>query len=120
MNPQYLWLTEALELLSLIVVVPALAIAIPYAAWRGKLPSINVGRYGTACATSGGAAVILLLCAKWIKADVREPQYFVQLACVLLGLLVFGVYMGSGIVVLIRAWLWHRATRLKDDDHTER
>ena len=120
MNPQYLWLTGALELLSLFVIGPVFAIAIPYMAWRGKLPSLNGGRYGMVCVTSGGAAVLLLLCAKWINADVREPQYFLQLACVLLGGLLFGVCMGCGGVVFLRALFWNKATRLRDDNHTDR
>jgi hypothetical protein len=120
MNPQYLWLTGALELLSLFVIGPVLAIAIPYMAWRGKLPSFNGGRYGMVWVASGGAAVLLLLCAKWINADVREPQYFLQLACVLLCGLLFGVCMGCGAVVLLRALFWHNTTRLKDDNHTDR
>jgi hypothetical protein len=120
MNPEYLWLTEALELLTLFVVGPVLAIAILYAAWRGKPKSSNGARYGMICVASGVAAVLLLLCAKWMNADVRETQYFVQLACVLLFGLLFGVSMGCAGVVFLRAWFWHKATRLKDDDQAER
>ena|SRR2546429_1270067 len=36
MNPNYLWLTEAIELLSFLVLMPAIAIAIAYAAWQRK------------------------------------------------------------------------------------
>ena len=120
MNPQYLWLTGALELVSLFVTGPVLAIAIPYMAWRGKLPSFNGGRYGMVCVTSGGTAVLLLLCAKWINADVREPRYFLQLACVLVGGLLFGVCMGCGGIIFLRAFFWHKATRLKGENHTDR
>src|SRR5580765_1935554 len=40
---------------------------------------------------SGVIASLLLGVAKWINADVRTPQYFLQLACVLSGGLLLGV-----------------------------
>src|SRR5258706_6629422 len=118
MNPEYLWLTGALQLLTFFVVGPLLAIAVGYAAWR-KPQSFNREQFGMVCVAAGVAAVLMFVCARRINADVRETQYFFQLACVLLGGLLFGVFMGCGGVVLLRLWLWHKATRLTDDNQTE-
>ena len=73
----------------------------------------------TMTGTSGVIASLLLGFAKWINADVRTPQYFLQLACVLVSGLLFGVLMGSGFSVLLCLWRWHKATRL-GDNQTER
>jgi hypothetical protein len=120
MNPDYLWLTGALELLTFFVVGPVLAIAIAYAAWRGKPQNFNPERYGIVCIASGVTAFLLFGFAKWMNADVRTTQYFLQLACVLLSGLLFGVFMGCGFPVLLRLWRWHKTTRLPDDHQTER
>ena len=74
MNLDYLWLTGALQLLTLFVVGPVIAIAIAYAAWRQKLQNFNAQRYGLLCAVSGATASLLLVVAKWINADVRTPS----------------------------------------------
>jgi hypothetical protein len=120
MNPKYLWLADALQLLVFLVVGPVLAIAIAYAAWRGKPQRFTGERFGMVCVASGVAAVLMLVCAKWINADVRQPQYFLQLACMLLSGLLFGVYMGCGGVLLLRMWHWHKATRLTANNQTGR
>ncbi|MGB9103778.1 MAG: hypothetical protein WCC59_03380, partial [Terriglobales bacterium] len=69
MNPDYLWLTGAMELLTFFVVGPALAIAIAYAAWRGKPQNFNPERYGMVCVASGVTASLLFGSAKWLNAD---------------------------------------------------
>ena len=119
-NPKYLWLTDAMLLLSFYVVMPGIAIVIAYAAWRGKPQSFNVQRYGLVCVVSGVTSFLLFLVAKWINADVRTPQYFLQLGSVLLSLLLFGVGMGSILPVLLHMWRWHKATRLAHHDQTQR
>jgi hypothetical protein len=120
MNPDYLWLTEAVELLIFFVVRPVLAIAIAFAAWRGKPQNVNTERYGMVCVASGVIASLLFGFAKWMNADVRTAQYFLQFAYVLLSGLLFGVFMGCGFSVLLRLWRWHKTTRLADDNQTER
>lgn len=120
MNPDYLWLTGALQLLTLFVVGPVIAIAIAYAAWRQKPQNFNPLRYGMLCVTSGVTASLLLVFSKWINADVRTPQYFLQLACVLLALLLLFVGMGAFWPVLLHVWHWHKTTRLADHNQTER
>ena len=112
MNPDYLWLTGAIELLTFFVVGPVLAIAIAYAAWRGKPNTFNPERYGVVCVTSGVAASLLFGFVKWMNADVRTPQYFLQFACFLISGLLFGVFVGTGFSALVCLWHWHKATRL--------
>ena len=77
-------------------------------------------RYGMLALASGFAAFLLLGFAKWMNADVRTAQYFLQLACVLLSGLLFGVCMGCGFCVLVGSWRWHNKTRLMHDNLTER
>jgi hypothetical protein len=120
MNPDYLWLTGALQLLTLFVVGPVISIAIAYAAWRRKPQNFNPQRYGLLCVASGVGASLLLVLAKWINADVRTSQYFLQLACVLLGGLLLGVGMGCIFPVLLHVWRWHKTTRLAGHNQTER
>lgn len=116
MNPDYLWLTGAMQLLTFFVVGPVLAIAIAYAAWRRKPHSFNPEQYGTACVASGVIASLLFGFAKWMNADVRTAWYFLQLASVLLSGLLFGVFIGCGFSVLLRALRWHKTTRITDDN----
>jgi hypothetical protein len=112
MNPDYLWLTDAMVLLTFFVLGPAVAIVIAYAAWRRELPDVIADRYGLLCVASGVTAVLLFGFAKWIGADVRTAQYFLQLACGLLSGLLFGFCMGCVFPVLRRLWHWHKRTRL--------
>jgi hypothetical protein len=112
MNPDYLRLTGAIELLTFFVVGPALAIAIAYAAWRGKPNNFTPERYAIVCVASGVTASLLFGFVKWMNADVRTPQYYLQFACFLLSGLLFGAFMGTGFSVLLRLWRWHKATRL--------
>ena len=117
MNPKYLWLTGALQLLSFFVVGPIIATAIAMA-WRRK--SLRLNRSGTACVASGVAAVLLFVTARYLDADVREAKYFLQLACVILSGLLFGVCMGCGVSVFSCLWSWHKATQLTGYNQGER
>ncbi len=120
MNPEYLWLTDAIEFLTFFVAGPVLAIAIAYAAWRGNPKLFNPELYSVVCIASGVTASVLFVFVKWINADVRTPQYFLQFACFLISGLLFGVFMGSGFSVLLRMWRWNKATRLSDTGRTKR
>jgi hypothetical protein len=113
MNPHYLWLTGALELLTFFVIAPALSIVVAYRAWREKEHNLDPERYVMRCVVSGGAALLLFGFAKWIDADVRTPEYFLQLTCLLLSFLSLGVCAGCGFSILLRSWRWHKTTRLK-------
>ena len=92
MNPDYLWLTDAMQFLAFFVVGPVLAIAI----------AVSVA--------SGVTALLLFGFAKWMNADVRTAQYFLQLTCILLSGLLFGVCVGCFFPVLLRVWRWHKDT----------
>ena len=94
MNPRYLWLTEAMELLTFFAIAPALAIVIAYRAWRERERDPNPKRYGMRCFASFGAFLLLFGFAKWIDADIRTPQYFLQLTCAVLSFLSLGLFMG--------------------------
>jgi len=67
-----------MQLLTFFVIGPAIAVVIVYRAWRQKLQTINPKRYGIVCLASSVIASLLLILAKWINADVRTPQYFLQ------------------------------------------
>ena len=111
MNPDYLLLAGMVQLLTVVVIGPAIAISIASAARRGKPQNFNPERYGTLCVASGLAALLLFGFAKWMNADVRSARYFLQVACVLLGGLSFGVCMGCGFSVLLRIWRWRKTNR---------
>ncbi len=113
MNPDYLWLAGATQLLTFFVIGPVLAIAIAFNIWRTKRQDLRPQRYGMVGVASGMTSVALLGFAKWMNADIRTPQYFLQLACVLFSGLLFGVFMGCGFPVLLSSWRWHKKTRLK-------
>jgi|ERR1035438_464114 hypothetical protein len=110
MNPKYLWSTEALELLSFFFIQPVIGVVIAYKAWRGQ-PE-NLSRYGVPCVASGVTAVLLIVFAKWLNADVRTSVYLLQVACLVLGFLLFGVCMGCGFSIFLRMWHWHKKSRL--------
>ena len=112
MNPSYLWITGALELMALFVAAPVLAIAIAWGAWKGKLKAFSTKQCAAVWIASFVVTALLFGVANWINADVRTPQYFLQLACFLFGCLSAGVFMGCGCVVLLSSWRWHRRTRL--------
>src|SRR5690242_18857318 len=99
MNPDYLWVTGAMQLLTFFVLAPILGTAIGYAAWRGKPQNFDRERYGMTSVASGIATALLFAYARHINADVRTTQYFLQLACVLLSGLLFGVFMECGVGV---------------------
>ena len=118
MNPDYLWLTVAIEKLAFFVAAPLLSISIAYAAWRGKPQNFNTDRYAIACIASWLTALLLFACAKWINADVRTGEYFLQFACALLSFLLLGVSAGCMFPVVLRVWRWHKASRLRNGNLT--
>ncbi len=113
MNPKYLWLTEVLQFLAFFVIGPAISLRIAYETWRKKTDHSSFERHWMLFVTFGVIALLLFEFAKWIDADARTGKYFLQLACVLLSGLVFGVSCGYGWSVSLKAWRWHKSTRLK-------
>ena len=122
MNPEYLWLVDAIQFLTVFVVGPVLGVVIAYAAWAGKPRKLNPERYGdirVLFVASTVTAVLLFVFAKWLNADVRTPQFFLQVACFVFGGLLFGVGMGCCFAVLLQLLRWHKTTRLQDDKKTD-
>jgi hypothetical protein len=112
MNPDYLWFADATQLLTLFVISPLLAIVIALKAFRATPHELKPKKYGIVCVASGLISVVLVGLAKWMNADIRTPQYLLQLAGIVLGGLLLGVSMGCGFRVLLSFWRWHKATRL--------
>jgi len=113
MNPHYLWLTEGLELLTFFLFGPGLAIVIAYRAWRKKEQTPAPKGNALRCVAFVAVFILLFVFAKWMNADVRTPQYFLQLTFVLLSFLAFGLAQGYFLCALLDLLRWHNATRLK-------
>jgi len=91
------WIIDGLLLIIFFVGVPSIAVAIAYAAWKGKPKSFDRESHVlgfVACILASG---FLLVYAQRMHADVRTWQYLMQIACGGLGLLLFGIAMGCGI-----------------------
>jgi len=114
MNPDYLWLTEGLEIISFFVGGPIVTLVIVYLAWRGKLPTFISQRYRVIGILAGMTGFSLFALARWMNADVRTGQYFFQLVCALASFPLLGVFMGCGFCEMLRMWRWHQNTKLKD------
>ena len=123
MNPRYLWLVDVVQFLTIFFIGPVLGFVIGYAAWRGKPRNLNPQRYGddrVLFVASSVTAFLLLGFAKWLNADVRTAQFFLQVVCVLLGGLLLGVGTGCGFSVLLRLLRWHKTTRPSDNNQNRR
>ena len=89
-----LWVEAGLLLLTFFVVVPLIAAAIGYAAWKGKPKNFSREMYWTAFAAATVVSLFLMVFAQRMHADVRTWLYLVQVACFGLGALLFGVAGG--------------------------
>jgi hypothetical protein len=89
-----LWAEAALLLFAFFVVVPVIAAAIGYAAWKGKPKNFSREMYWTAFASAIVASGFLMLFAQRMQADVRTWQYIVQVTCLGVGALLLGVAGG--------------------------
>jgi len=108
MDPHFHWLAEGLEFITFFFITPALAIVIAYKTWRDRA---NRKQYGMRCVACGASSLVLFGIAKWLDADIRTPQHFLQLVCILLSFLLSGLGMGYFFSVLLRIWHWHTSTR---------
>ena len=86
-----LWFGAGFLLCSFFIVVPSIAAAIGYAAWKGKPSNFDREMYWTAFAAATGVSLFLMVLAQRMHADVRTWQYLAQLALFGLGALLFGV-----------------------------
>jgi hypothetical protein len=92
-----LWVEAGLVIFTFFVVVPSIAAAIGYAAWKGKPKNFDREMYWTAFATATGVSLLLMVFAHRMQADVRTWQYLAQIVCFGLGALLFGVAGGCMI-----------------------
>ena len=97
------------------VAVPAIAIVIGYAAWNGKPKNWDRSTYWTAFAVSIIASASLMVYAQRMQADVRTPQYIVQLALFGLGVILFGIAGGCMVGIFTygrgRGPIWRGVTQ---------
>jgi len=91
------WVEVAVLIFTFFVIVPSIAAAIGYAAWKGKPKNFNREMFWTAFAAATGVSLFLMVFAQRMHADVRTWQYLVQLASFGSGALLFGVAGGCMI-----------------------
>src|SRR5260370_35140364 len=96
-----LWVEAGLLLLTFFVVVPSIAAAIGYAAWKGKPKNFNREMYWTAFAAAIVGSLFLMVFAQRMHADVRTWLCLGQVACFGFGAVLF-VVGGGFMVVLFR------------------
>lgn len=99
--PRYVWIVDAISFAALFVGVPAMAAVIGRAAWLGKPEKWDRSMYWTAAIASGAAAVVLMVLAQRMRADVRTWRYLVQIALFGLGIVSFGVGAGSFVGIFV-------------------
>jgi hypothetical protein len=112
MSPHYLWLTESLELLALLVGAPVLGLVLAYRGWKNR-STLNAAVVRRRCIAYAGIAVLLFALAKWLNADVRSPLFLLQVASFVLSILLFGLCTGYGFSLLLCVWRWHDTSRLR-------
>jgi uncharacterized membrane protein len=94
MDPRYLPIVDGLLLFALFVGAPSISAAIGYVAWKGKPNGFDRERYGLSAITAGAPGIALMVYTQRMRVDVRTPQYFLQLACFALGVVLLGVAGG--------------------------
>jgi uncharacterized membrane protein len=99
MDPQYLPIVDGLILFALFVGAPSISVAIGYVAWKGRPNSFDRERFGLSALTTGAPGIALVVYAQRMHADVRTPQYFLQLACIALGAMLLGIAGGCFVGV---------------------
>lgn len=121
--PLSIRLEEALVLLVLFVVAPAIAAVIGYAAWKGKPENWDRSMYWTAFAASIVASVSLMAYAQQMQADVRTWQYPVQMALIGVGVILFGAAGGCMVGIFAyrrgRGPIWRSTDKPENNQHPD-
>jgi small neutral amino acid transporter SnatA (MarC family) len=91
------WVEAGLLILIFVVVVPSIAAAIGYAAWKGKPKNFDREMYWMAFVTAIAVSLFLMVFAQRMHADVRTWQYLAQVMCFGSGAILFGVAGGCMI-----------------------
>jgi|SRR5580698_8124961 hypothetical protein len=99
MNLRYLPIVDGLLLFALFVGAPSISAAIGYFAWKGRPNGFDRERYGLSAITIGVPAFALMVYALRMHADVRTPQYLLQLACFACGTVLSGIAGGCFVGV---------------------
>ena len=92
-----LWFGAGFFIFCFFIVVPSIAAAIGYDAWKGKPSNFDREMFWTAFAAAIGVSLFLMVFAQRMHADVRTWQYPAQLALFGLGAVLFGVAGGCMI-----------------------
>ena len=107
MDPRYLKIVDALLLLALFIGAPAISAVLGCAAWKGRPSGFDRERYALSAVASLAGAAFLMVYVQRMDADVRTAQYYVQLACFLLSVFLFGIAGGC----LVGMFLYRRGEK---------
>ena len=84
-----------------LLLVPVIAAAIGYAAWKGNPTNFDREMYWTAFVAAMVVSGFLMVFSQRMRADVRTWRHIAQLACFLIGALLFGVAGGCFLGIFI-------------------
>jgi hypothetical protein len=96
------WVELRFILFAFFVLAPSIAAAIGYAAWKGWPKSFDREMYWTVFVASGVVAGLVIVFALRIRAVGEAWLHLVQLTCLGLGALLFGVALGFGVGIFTR------------------
>lgn len=89
-----IWVETAVLLFAFLVIMPSIAVAVGYAAWKGKPKSFDRAMYWTTFVAAIAISALLLVGSQRMHADVRGWRYIVQLALFAVGVLFMGIAGG--------------------------
>jgi hypothetical protein len=96
------WVELGFILFAFFVLAPSIAAAIGYAAWKGWPKSFDREMYWTVFVASGAVAGLVIVYALRIRPVGGAWLHLVQLTCLGLGALLFGVALGFGVGIFTR------------------
>src|SRR5215831_1186057 len=99
---QMVWVELVFVVFSFLVVAPAIAAAIGYAARKGKPKSFDREMYWTAFVATGVVAIIFIVYALRMPTDDVTWRHLLQLTVLGLGAVLFGVSLGFGVGIFVR------------------